>query len=117
MASLSLRILGCGSSGGVPRVGSGWGACDPTDPRNRRRRCSLLVERREEGEGAPTTVLIDTSPDLREQLIDAGVTISTPCSTPMRMPTTPTASTTCAPWSSRCAAASRSMPTPSPARC
>ncbi|KQT60858.1 phosphoribosyl 1,2-cyclic phosphodiesterase [Methylobacterium sp. Leaf456] len=78
MASLSLRILGCGSSGGVPRVGSGWGACDPADPRNRRRRCSLLVERREQrvgqGEGAPTTVLIDTSPDLREQLIDAGVT-------------------------------------------
>lgn len=79
MPVLSLRILGCGSSGGVPRVGYGWGACDPTDPRNRRRRCSLLVERRpgdgqeNEGEGA-TTVLVDTSPDLREQLIDAGVT-------------------------------------------
>ncbi|HEV2543923.1 MAG TPA: MBL fold metallo-hydrolase [Methylobacterium sp.] len=79
MPVLSLRILGCGSSGGVPRVGYGWGACDPADPRNRRRRCSLLVERRpgngqgNEGEGA-TTVLVDTSPDLREQLIDAGVT-------------------------------------------
>ncbi|PXW62902.1 MBL fold metallo-hydrolase [Methylobacterium sp. B4] len=79
MASLTLRILGCGSSGGVPRVGYGWGACDPTDPRNRRRRCSLLVERRqgngvEDGAGEATTVLVDTSPDLREQLIDAGVT-------------------------------------------
>ena len=71
MATLSLRILGCGSSGGVPRVGSGWGACDPQNPKNRRRRCSLLVERRE-GRGA-TTVLVDTSPDLREQLIDAQV--------------------------------------------
>ena len=47
MPTLSLRILGCGSSGGVPRVGYGWGACDPADPRNRRRRCSLLVERRQ----------------------------------------------------------------------
>ena len=71
MAHLSLRILGCGSSGGVPRVGYGWGACDATDPRNRRRRCSLLVERIT-GQGV-TTVLVDTSPDLREQLIDAGV--------------------------------------------
>ena len=71
MASLTLRILGCGSSGGVPRVGSGWGACDPDNPRNRRRRCSILVERA--GEGGRTTLLVDTSPDLREQLIDAGV--------------------------------------------
>jgi phosphoribosyl 1,2-cyclic phosphate phosphodiesterase len=71
MATLTLRILGCGSSGGVPRVGYGWGACDPAEPRNRRRRCSLLVER---GEGARVTrVLVDTSPDLREQLIDAKV--------------------------------------------
>ncbi|QGY00807.1 MBL fold metallo-hydrolase [Methylobacterium mesophilicum SR1.6/6] len=72
MASLTLRILGCGSSGGVPRVGSGWGACNPEEPRNRRRRCSILVERASR-EGR-TTLLIDTSPDLREQLIDAGVT-------------------------------------------
>ena len=71
MATLSLRILGCGSSGGVPRVGSGWGACDPADPRNRRRRCSLLVERREEARA--TRLLVDTSPDLREQLLEAGV--------------------------------------------
>ena len=74
MPSLSLRILGCGSSGGVPRVGYGWGACDPGEPRNRRRRCSLRVERREgAGAGEATTVLVDTSPALREQLLDAGV--------------------------------------------
>ena len=60
-------ILGSGSSGGVPRIGGHWGACDPHNPRNRRRRCSLLVER----DG--TTVLIDTSPDMREQLLDAEV--------------------------------------------
>ncbi|MBE7248961.1 MAG: MBL fold metallo-hydrolase, partial [Actinomycetospora chiangmaiensis] len=71
MASLTLRILGCGSSGGVPRVGSGWGACNPEEPRNRRRRCSILVERA--SETGRTTLLVDTSPDLREQLIDAGV--------------------------------------------
>lgn len=70
--AFTFTILGCGSSGGVPRVGQGWGACDPKEPRNRRRRCSMLVERH--GEGAhPTRVLIDTSPDLREQLIDAEV--------------------------------------------
>ena len=67
--SLSLTILGCGSSAGVPRVGQGWGKCDPNNPRNRRRRCSVLVERTHAG-GA-TTVLVDTSPDLREQLIGA----------------------------------------------
>ncbi len=63
--------LGCGSSGGVPRVGSGWGACNPGNPKNRRRRCSILVER--DGPGGTTTVLVDLSPDLREQLLDAGV--------------------------------------------
>jgi len=70
--SLRVTILGCGSSGGVPRVGSGWGACDPANPKNRRRRCSILVERF--GPNGTTTVLVDTSPDLREQLLDAGVT-------------------------------------------
>ncbi|MBN8920376.1 MAG: MBL fold metallo-hydrolase, partial [Rhizobiales bacterium] len=64
-------ILGCGSSAGVPRLGSGWGACDPNNPKNRRRRCSLLIERFD-GDKA-TRVLIDTSPDLREQLLDAEV--------------------------------------------
>lgn len=71
MARLSFRILGCGSSGGVPRLGGHWGACDPRNPRNRRTRCSLLVTR-EEG-GRATRVLIDSSPDMRQQLLDAGV--------------------------------------------
>jgi phosphoribosyl 1,2-cyclic phosphate phosphodiesterase len=67
----ALTILGCGSSGGVPRVAQGWGACDPSNPRNRRRRCSVLVE---QGAGAGMTrVLVDTSPDLREQLLGAEV--------------------------------------------
>jgi phosphoribosyl 1,2-cyclic phosphate phosphodiesterase len=69
--TLTLTILGCGSSAGVPRPALGWGACDPKNPKNRRRRCSLLVERATES-GA-TRVLIDTAPDLREQLIDADV--------------------------------------------
>ncbi len=70
--TLKFTILGCGSSGGVPRVGQGWGACDPNEPRNRRRRCSLLVQRT--GPDGVTTVLVDASPDLREQLLDVGVT-------------------------------------------
>src|SRR5438132_779381 len=69
---LTFTILGCGSSMGVPRAGMGWGACDPNNPKNRRRRCSLLVERSSET-GGRTSVLIDTSPDLREQLLGAGV--------------------------------------------
>jgi phosphoribosyl 1,2-cyclic phosphate phosphodiesterase len=68
--TLKLTILGCGASGGVPRVGNHWGACDPGNPRNRRSRCSLLVER--QGAKGETSVLVDTSPDLREQLIEAG---------------------------------------------
>jgi len=72
--SLRVTILGCGSSGGVPRPALGWGVCDPTNPKNRRRRCSLLVERLADSDGGPRTrVLVDTSPDLREQLIDAEV--------------------------------------------
>jgi phosphoribosyl 1,2-cyclic phosphate phosphodiesterase len=69
--TLAFTILGCGSSGGVPRPALGWGRCDPRDPKNRRRRCSLLVERR--GPRGKTSVLVDTSPDLREQLLDAKV--------------------------------------------
>jgi phosphoribosyl 1,2-cyclic phosphate phosphodiesterase len=68
---LTFTILGCGSSGGVPRPALGWGACDPKNPKNRRRRTSLLVERHDGEE--PTRVLVDTSPDLREQLLDADV--------------------------------------------
>lgn len=71
MATLRFTILGCGSSGGVPRLGGKWGNCDPSNPKNVRRRCSMLVERIDEG--GVTRVLIDTSPDLRQQLLDAGV--------------------------------------------
>jgi phosphoribosyl 1,2-cyclic phosphate phosphodiesterase len=69
--TLKFTILGCGSSGGVPRPALGWGDCDPKNPKNRRRRTSLLVERRT-AEGV-TRILVDTSPDLREQLLDAEV--------------------------------------------
>jgi len=69
--TLKFTILGCGSSGGVPRPALGWGACDPNNPKNRRRRTSLLVERH--GSGGVTRVLVDTSPDLREQLLDTQV--------------------------------------------
>jgi phosphoribosyl 1,2-cyclic phosphate phosphodiesterase len=74
---MQARILGCGSSGGVPRIGGpdgagNWGVCDPNNPRNRRTRCSLLVTRKE-GAGV-TRVLVDTSPDMRQQLLDARVT-------------------------------------------
>lgn len=68
--TVSVRILGCGSSGGVPRPGEGgpnWGDCDPSNPKNRRKRCSILVEK---GAGR---VLVDTSPDLHEQLVAAGI--------------------------------------------
>ncbi|MDB5505807.1 MAG: Metal-dependent hydrolase of the beta-lactamase superfamily [Devosia sp.] len=66
-------ILGCGSSGGVPRVGGNWGDCDPANPKNRRRRCSLLLEGLTAGIEQPTRIVIDTGCDLREQLLDADV--------------------------------------------
>jgi len=65
--SYQLTILGSGSSGGVPRLGNDWGACDPENPKNRRLRCSALVERW--GKGGRTAVLIDSGPDVREQLL------------------------------------------------
>ncbi|MFV0246147.1 MAG: MBL fold metallo-hydrolase [Qingshengfaniella sp.] len=71
MAELRFTILGCGSSGGVPRLGGDWGDCDPNDPRNTRLRCSLLIERAT-ADGT-TRVLIDSSPDLRAQLLRAGI--------------------------------------------
>jgi phosphoribosyl 1,2-cyclic phosphate phosphodiesterase len=70
-ATLKFTILGCGSSGGVPRPALGWGDCDPKNPKNRRRRTALLVERRDGG--GISRVLVDTPPDLREQLLDAEV--------------------------------------------
>jgi len=72
--TLEVRILGCGSSGGVPRLAEGapyWGDCDPADPKNRRSRCSILVARR--GAQGETRLLVDTSPDMREQLLAANV--------------------------------------------
>lgn len=71
MARLTFTILGCGSSGGVPRIGNLWGDCDPANPKNRRTRCSLLVERTTDT--GTTRVLIDTSPDMREQLLRTDV--------------------------------------------
>lgn len=66
-----ITILGCGSSAGVPRIGGDWGACDPNNSKNRRRRCSILVEKFEPA--GSTRVLIDTSPDMREQMLSAEV--------------------------------------------
>ena len=68
---MRFTILGCGSSGGVPRVGNVWGNCDPANPRNRRRRCALLVERFDKR--GRTTVLVDTPPDTREQIEATGL--------------------------------------------
>ncbi len=64
---MKARVLGCGTSTGVPKIGNHWGQCDPNEPRNRRLRSSILVE--SEGE----TVLVDCGPDLRQQLLDADV--------------------------------------------
>jgi phosphoribosyl 1,2-cyclic phosphate phosphodiesterase len=69
---LRFTILGCGSSPGVPRIGNDWGSCDPRDPRNRRRRASLLIER-VAPTGKKTTVVVDTGPDFREQMLSAEV--------------------------------------------
>ncbi|HTH16070.1 MAG TPA: MBL fold metallo-hydrolase [Magnetospirillum sp.] len=64
---MKITVLGSGAAGGVPSISRGWGACDPANPRNRRRRPSILVE------DGGARILVDTSPDCREQLIDAGV--------------------------------------------
>lgn len=69
MKALKLTILGCGSSGGVPRIGNDWGVCDPENPKNRRSRCGVHVEMSFEGDAEPLSLLIDTPPELREQLI------------------------------------------------
>ena len=63
---MKLIVLGCGTSSGVPRIGGDWGDCDPTDPRNRRTRASVLVQ------SETTNILVDTGPDMREQLLKAG---------------------------------------------
>ena len=70
-STLEFTILGCGSSGGVPRADGEWGVCDPDEPKNFRMRCSLLARRL--GKGPQTTVLIDASPEMRIQTARAGV--------------------------------------------
>jgi phosphoribosyl 1,2-cyclic phosphate phosphodiesterase len=64
---MKIRILGSGTSSGVPRIGNDWGDCDPNDPRNRRTRASVLVSTE------TTRILVDTSPDMREQLLAADI--------------------------------------------
>jgi phosphoribosyl 1,2-cyclic phosphate phosphodiesterase len=64
---VKIRILGCGTSSGVPRIGNDWGDCDPSEPKNRRTRSSILVE------SAGERLLVDCGPDMREQLIAADV--------------------------------------------
>jgi phosphoribosyl 1,2-cyclic phosphate phosphodiesterase len=64
---MRVTVLGCGTSGGVPRIDNFWGACDPLEPRNRRRRSSILVQ------SGTTSLIVDTSPDMREQCLDAGL--------------------------------------------
>lgn len=71
--TITARILGCGSSGGVPRIGNIWGACDPANPRNRRLRCALLLTGTRPDREGKTRVLIDAGPDLREQMLAAEV--------------------------------------------
>lgn len=66
---LRLTILGCGSSPGTPRITGDWGACDPANPKNRRSRAAALVERI--SANGRTSVVIDTGPDFREQMIRA----------------------------------------------
>lgn len=75
--TVEVTILGCGSSGGVPRVGGDWGACDPKEPKNRRTRCSIWVDcwngNEKPAREERTSVIIDTSPDLRQQLLGIGI--------------------------------------------
>lgn len=71
MGEIRFTILGCGSSGGVPRLGGHWGNCDPNNVKNFRKRCSLLIQRFENN--YVTNVLIDTTPDMRQQLLDAKI--------------------------------------------
>ena len=61
---MRVTVLGCGTSGGVPRIGNIWGVCDPAEPRNRRRRSSILVQ------SGGTNLIVDTTPDMREQCLD-----------------------------------------------
>ena len=69
--TLHVTILGCGASTGLPQIDGRWGECDPANPKNRRRRCALLVERYDGDQR--TAILVDTGPDIREQILESGV--------------------------------------------
>ena len=78
MTSIRAILLGCGGSAGVPHIGGvdghgDWGACDPAQPRNRRTRSSVVLQARNESGGGAGTLLVDTSPDMRSQLLDSGI--------------------------------------------
>ena len=64
---MKVRVLGCGTSTGVPKIGTGWGECDPNEPRNRRLRSSILIE------SGGERMLVDCGPDLRQQMLDADI--------------------------------------------
>jgi phosphoribosyl 1,2-cyclic phosphate phosphodiesterase len=70
---IRITVLGCGASPGVPRIGNDWGACDPSEPRNRRTRASVLIDGFRADSPYPTRILVDTGPDMRQQLLDARV--------------------------------------------
>ncbi len=107
---MEITILGSGFSGGVPRVGGpdgagDWGACDPAEPRNRRRRCSVLVQRKSQG-GVTAVLVGHLARSARATSGRPGRRIWTAFSSAMTTPTSSTASTTCARWCWRCAGAS-----------
>jgi phosphoribosyl 1,2-cyclic phosphate phosphodiesterase len=64
---VKVRILGCGTSTGVPKIGNNWGQCDPDEPRNRRLRSSIVLD------SAGDTLLVDCGPDLRQQMLEGGI--------------------------------------------
>ena len=66
--NLKITVLGTGTSVGIPALGKlGWGMCDPSNPKNKRQRCSLLVQNKD------TNILIDAGPDIKNQLIEHNI--------------------------------------------
>lgn len=70
---IRITVLGCGASPGTPRIGNDWGACDPSEPKNRRTRASILIDAFRGDSPFPTRIMVDTGPDMRNQLLDARV--------------------------------------------
>ena len=96
-SAIVATIMGCGSSGGVPRIGGNWGVCDPANPKNRRRRCSLLLDGHDGRQRARRRRSSSTPAATSASSCSTPASIaSTPCSTPTSTPTTRTASTTSA---------------------